>query len=118
AAKRSHREKANQGSFQFANVVFTVTCQCQRNIIRQVNILSLGLTLNDDNLRFKVRRFYVRNKAPLKSRMQALFDLWYLPRRTIGREYDLFLPIVQCVEGMKKLLLRSFFARNELHIIN
>src|ERR1700730_10675011 len=50
--------------------------------------------------------------------MKALLDLRYLARRTVRSQHDLFLSIVESVERVKELFLRTLFAGNELNIIN
>src|SRR5574341_1626472 len=80
-------------------------------------MVSFCLTLKDDNFRFEVRWLDICDQPPLKTRVQTLFDLRYISGRAVGGEDYLLLPIVKRIKCVKELLLGSFLARNELHVI-
>src|SRR6185369_17124741 len=74
--QRSHRQETDQCTLEFANVVFRVTSQHQSNIIRQVDVMHLGLPLDDYNLGLEVRWLNISDESPLKTRMETFLNLW------------------------------------------
>src|SRR2546426_180179 len=67
----------------------------QRYVVRDGNVLAFGFLLDDSDLGFEIGRLNVGNQAPLEPRMQPLFQCGYLPWRTISRDDDLFLCVVE-----------------------
>ena len=60
----------------------------------------------------------VCGEAPLETGEQALFERGDILRRTVGRQDDLALRLVERIEGVEELLLRGLLAGDELNIVD
>ena len=98
--------------------MFAIARQEERHIVGKPNALHLRLTTKDGNFRFQIRRFDVGNQSPFETRVEPFLNFGYLARRTIGGQDDLLLPVIERVEGVKKLFLGALFTGNELDIVN
>ena len=69
-------------------------------------------------LRFDIRRLNVGDKSPFEARSQSFFERRDFMRRMIAAQDDLLLRVVQRVERVEELGLRSFLARDELDVVD
>ena len=76
------------------------------------------LVFKDCQTEFVVRGLDVREKAGFKAAADAFFQLRQLARRTVGCEDDLFVVFIESVEGVEEFHLGSFFARDELNVVD
>ena len=65
-----------------------------------------------------VGRLQVGDQAPLKPGNQPLLEVLDLAGRTVARQHDLPVRLVQRVESVEELLLDALFARQELNVID
>ena len=85
--------------------------------MRKIDFLVLRFFSQDRHLRFEVGRLDVGDESPFEPRSQALLERRNVFRRSVGGEHDLFLRLVECVEGVKELFLRPLFAGKELNVV-
>ena len=57
-------------------------------------------------------------RPPLEAGMEALFERRNLAGRTICRDHELFLHVVEGVERVEKFFLRALLAGDELDIVH
>src|SRR6185369_10180514 len=50
--------------------------------------------------------------------METFLERWYLARRTVRTDNDLFLLIVQSVESVEELFLSPLFSSHELNVVD
>ena len=79
---------------------------------------ALGLLLQNGDTRLDVRRLQLRSHAPFEARDEPLLELLDLAGRTIARKHDLLVTVVQGVEGVEELLLRTLLAREKLDVVD
>ena len=60
----------------------------------------------------------VSRQAPAQPRANTLLNTVKIRRRAIGGDNDLPIVVNQCVEGMEKLFLSGFLARDKLDVVN
>ena len=84
----------------------------------QTDPFGFRLPLEDRDFRLEIRRLDVGNQSPLEARAQALFELRNLMRRAVAADDDLFLRVVERVEGVEELRLRAFLAGQELDVVD
>ena len=68
--------------------------------------------------RFDVRRLQLGGQAPFEARNEPMLEVGDFRRRPIAREHDLFMPVEESVEGVEKFFLRTFFAAEELDVVD
>src|SRR4051812_29592307 len=78
----------------------------------------VGLGLNDRTTGFVVRSLHIDSHAPLKPRTQAIGQSWDIFGPCITGDNNLFVGLVQGVEGMEEFFLSLFLASDELDVIN
>ena len=69
-------------------------------------------------MRLEIGRLDVGDEAPLETRPQPFLERRNLVRRAVAAEDDLFLRVVERVEGVEELGLRAFLAGEELDVVN
>src|ERR1017187_1315907 len=82
-----------------------------------MDILSLGLFVEDGHLGFEIGSLNIGDQTPFETRSQAFNQAGNLLGRRIARNDDLLLVIMQLVEGVKELLLRTLFSAENLDIV-
>ena len=90
----------------------------QRDIAGKNDPFRLRLPLQNRDFRLEVGGLNVGDESPLESGAQPLLELLDLVRRTVAAEDDLLLRVVERVERMKELRLRSFLPGEELDVID
>ena len=106
------------GAFQLADVLLQMVGDVLRNIVGQVQVEKFRLALDNGNAGLKIRRLDVGCQAPLEPGAQTLLQALDLLCRAIGRDNDLTTVVVQGVESVEKLFLRTFLAGQELDIVD
>ena len=106
------------GTFQLTDVLLQMIGDVFRNIVGQIKVEQLRLALDDGNAGLKIRRLNVGGQAPFKTGAQTLFQALDLLCRAIRSNHDLTAVVVQCVESVEKLFLRTFFTGQELDIVD
>src|SRR5207247_2188962 len=116
--QRRERNQSNQRSFELADVRLDFAGDVHRDVVGQRNCLGFGFFLQDRDLGLEVRRLNVSDQSPFESRSQAFLERCDVPRRAVTAEDDLLLRVVQRVERMEELRLRSFFSREKLNVVD
>ena len=78
----------------------------------------MKLRLASPSVLIDVGRLKVGHQAPFEAGDESLLEILDLTGRPVAGQHDLFVALVQRIEGVKKLLLDAFLARQELDIIN
>src|SRR5207302_10033825 len=71
----------------------------------------------DVDLGLQIRRLDICDQAPFEARAEAFLERRDFLRRRVGREHELLPRFIECVERVKELLLRPFFSREELDVV-
>src|ERR1035437_6790940 len=74
--------------------------------------------MDQSHLAFVPHVLIVLQQSPFETRAQPLQQARYVLGRRIARNYDLFLMIVQLVEGVKELFLRALLVAQQLDIVD
>src|SRR5215469_568954 len=89
----------------------------ERDVGSQSQVLQDRLFLHDGHPSLEVGWRDVGDQSGLESVTQSLFELWDFARHLVRGEHDLMAVAVQGVEGVEKLFLGTFAARQELHVV-
>ena len=116
--ERRVRDDSRQCALELANVRDDPLCEEIDDRRRDRDVLRLGLRTEDRDPRLEVRRRDVRDQTPLEPRAQPVFQLRDRFRRPVARENDLLALLVDRVECVEELFLRSLFAGDELDIVD
>src|SRR5213594_3783725 len=98
--------------------MFTVAREIKRDIVRQINVLKFRFSPQDSYLCFDIWGLDIGDQSPFETRVETLFDFRDLTRRTIRREHDLLLRVIERIERVKELFLRPLLAGDELDVID
>ena len=79
-------------------------------------VVELGV--EDGEPRLEVRGLDVSDESPLEPRTQPILERGDLLGGTVGRDHDLLVDLVQRIEGVEELFLRSVLAGEELHVVD
>ena len=85
---------------------------------RELDALEVGLFLQDGDPGLDVGRLQVGDEPPFEPGLEALLEPGDLLGRAIARDDDLFLVVVEMVEGVEKLLLRPVLADEGVDIVH
>ena len=107
-----------KSTFKLTDICIDAARDIDHDIIRYIELFKQGLFLEDGDTCFEIRCLDISDESPFKAGTQAIFQRLDFPRRTITRENDMLIGIVQGVEGMEEFLLRMFLFREELNIID
>ena len=88
------------------------------HVVGQGEAAHPALLLHDCHARVVARFFDRRDQAPLEAADQALLQLRDLLRRTVGRQDDLPLLLVERVEGVEEFLLRPLAVLQEVDVVD
>src|SRR2546428_273257 len=116
--ERRVRDDPRQCALELANVRDDPLREEIDDRRRDRDVLRLGLRTEDRDPRLEVRRRDVRDQTPLEPRAQPVFQLRDRFRRPVARENDLLALLVDRVECVEELFLRSLFAGDELDIVD
>ena len=111
-------DHAGEGSFEFTDVADHMLRDELYDLIVHVEVVETSAVAQNRDSRFNIRRLDIRNQTPLKTGAQALFQTADFLRRTVGADDDLFVCVMQRVEGVEKLLLHGLFLCDELHVVD
>ena len=88
-----------------------------QNLAVKEIILLASLCLKNSHAGFVVRIADIRQHPPREARNETLFKARDGLGRPVTRDNDLFVVLVEVVEGVEKLFLCAFLGRDELDII-
>ena len=74
--------------------------------------------MKDREASLEIRRLDVGDETPLKPRTQPVLERGNFLGRTVGRDDDLLVDLVQCIESVEELLLGAVLAGEELHVVD
>ena len=72
----------------------------------------------DRHARFHIGRLQFRCQSPLEAGNEAMFEVGDFGGRAVAREDNLFMAVEKCVEGVKKFLLGTLLATEEMNVVN
>ena len=104
-------------SFQLTDVGRDVARDEEGYLVVQWDALQIGLLLENGHPGLDVGRLDVRDEAPLEAVAQPLFEVRDVLRDLVGGEDDLAPQLVEGVERVEELLLRTFAAGEQLHVV-
>ena len=84
----------------------------------RASIHFLELAADDRHAHLVFRIAYVGDEAALKTRPEAFLEGWQGLWRTVGRDDDLFVILIERVEGVEEFFLCFFLSADELNIVN
>ena len=87
------------------------------NVVGEWDVFHLGLLVQDRDPGLHVRGLNVGDESPLETVSEAVLKSRDFLGKSVRGNDDLFVGFVEGVEGMKKLLLSSFLAGQELDVI-
>ena len=109
---------ADEGAFETADVGADAVGQEIDDVLRQLRAHGLGLFAQNGQAGFDVGRLHFGDQAPFKAGNQALLQVLDFRRGAVAGEDDLFVGLVQGVEGVEEFLLDPLLAGQELDIVN
>ena len=104
--------------FELADVRLDLAGDVNRDVVRKRHRFGVRFLLQNRDFRLEIRRLDVRNQPPLEPRPQPLLERWNLMRRAVAADDDLFLRIVERIEGMEELRLRALLSGDELDVVD
>ena len=115
---RRESDDTREDALELSNVVVDAARDVVHHVLRHVEMLYRGFFLQYRDARLEVRRLYVRDESPFKSRLQTIFERRELARISIARDDDLLFRVVELVERVEKFFLRADLVLQELYIVN
>src|SRR5579862_4540683 len=115
--ERGERGQSRQASFQLANISRNVLRDIQADVGRKPQFLERRFLLDDRDAGFEIRRRDIGNQARFKSIAQSVFQSRDILRHFIRGKDDLMALAMQRIKSMKKLLLGTIAAGEELHVV-
>src|SRR5713226_9529896 len=116
--QRAEGDHTGQGALDLADVRLDPARDQIGDVVGQADSLRLRFLLENGYPRLEVGGLDIGDQAPLEAGAQALLELGNLLRRGIRGDHDLLPRLVEIVEGMEELLLRSFLTGNELDVVD
>src|SRR4029077_5494969 len=107
-----------QRAFQLADVALHLVRYEAQNVFGNQAVVVAELGVEDGEPGLEVRGLYVGDETPLESRAQPVLESRYFLWRTIGRDDDLLVDLVQRIEGVEELLLGAVLACKKLDVID
>src|SRR5262249_42336880 len=108
----------DQRTLELTNIALHAAGYEHRHVIRDSHADQITFSLQDRNLRLQIRWLDVCNQAPFETRVKTFLKRGYFTRRTIRTDHNLFLLIVESVEGMEEFFLRTLLAGHELNVVD
>src|SRR5207249_4726973 len=118
AGQAGVRDHADQRALEFADVGLNALGDKLRDLVRYAHAVDLGFLAQNGDARLQVRRLDVGDESPLEPGAQAVFQCGDLLGRAVAGDDDLPAGLVQCIEGVKELLLCAFLAGQELDVVD
>ena len=109
---------ADQGAFQAADVGANAVGEESDDFLRQLDAHGLFLLAQNGHARFDIGRLHFRDQAPFEAGDKALLQVLDFGGGTVAGQDDLFMALVQGVEGVEELLLNPFLAGQKLHVVD
>ncbi len=117
-AQRRERRDAHERAFKATDIATDAVGEEFEDFVRQLDLHPSRFLAQNRQPRFDGRWLKLGGQSPFEPRDQAVLEVRDFRRRAIARQHDLFVPVKESVEGVKKLLLRAFFAAKELNVVN
>ena len=92
--------------------------QIERRLVGEVNLVELRLALENRHPRLQIGCLDLGDQPPCEAAAQAILDARELRGELVGGEHDLFVGVVERVEGVKELVLRAVLVRKELDVVD
>ena len=105
-------------AFQAADVGADAVGQEIDDLLRQFHAHGLVLFAQNGHARFDIGRLHLGDQAPLEAGDQPLLQVLDFGGGTVAGQDDLFVGLVQGVEGVEELLLNAFLAGQKLHVVD
>ena len=118
AVDRSPSTQFRERAFEVADVRVDTRCNERGDVDRQRDALVPGLAFDDGHAGFDVRWLNVCYQAPTEAITQAFFEAVDFTGELVRRQDDLTAGVVESVEQVKELFLRSFATGKELNVVD
>jgi hypothetical protein len=97
-------------SFKSPDTGFDIHGHIIDNVIRNTDSLKFSLVAQNCFAGFKIWRLNISQKPPFKTGTQTVGKRRQIFGRPVTGNNNLFFVLIKVIEGMKKLLLGTFFA--------
>ena len=118
AAEGGKRRHPHERAFEPADVGANAVGEKIENFVAQFDLQGVRFLAQDRHARFDIGRLQFRRQSPFEARNEAMLEIGDLGGRAIAREDDLFMSVEERVEGVKKFLLRTLLAAEELNVVD
>ncbi len=108
----------DQGALQLTDVARDPRGDELQYLRRGVQLLLHRLLTEDRDPGLQLGRLDIGSQTPLEAVAQAVLQRHQLLGRPVRGEHDLFVRVVQRIEGVEELLLRRLLARQELDVVD
>ena len=105
-------------AFKLTDIAFEPCCDIFSYIVRQLYLEQLGLSSDNCDPCFKIRRLDISDKAGFKTAAESVLEGLYFLWRAVRCKHYLTFCLIEGVECVEKLLLSRFLAADELDIIH
>ena len=116
--QRRVRGYADQSAFEFANGGGETAGDKFQDVAPNDGVVDGRFFHQDGDACFEVWWLNVGDQATFEASAQAISQGGELLGGSVGGEDDLFVCLVECVEGVEKFLLGSLFTLEELDVVN
>ena len=104
-------------AFELAHVGAQVLGDVERHFVIQLDVLDLGLLLQNGDPHFHLGRLDLHRQPPVEAGDQAVFEARNILRVGVAADHDLLARLDQGVEDEEELFLRAVLAVEELHVV-
>ena len=108
----------HQRAVELAHVGADVRGDELGHLVRQLDLLEVGLPLQDGGAGLELRHVDLDPHAPLEAGAEPVLQPLQLLGAAVAGEDDLDVLLVERVEGVEELLRRLLLARQELHVVH
>src|SRR6266850_3109121 len=118
ACERRERSDSDESAFKPANIRSDTVGEEIDDIVRQLDTHELRFLVENGEAHFNVGRLQVGNQTPLETRDEAMFEILNFAGWTVAGQNNLFMGLVESVEGMEEFFLDALFAGKELDVVD
>ena len=116
--QRRERRHADQRTLELADVAIDAAGDEFEHVVRHIQAIHLRLLAQDRDAGLQLGRLNIGDQTPLEAGPQPVLQCRKLFRRAVRRDDDLFVRVVQRIEGMEELFLSAFLAFDELDVVD
>ena len=117
--QRAHALEFRDRAFEFACVVLDLACDVIDDVFGHLESAQGSFLLQDGDARLVARLLDPRDQTPVEATDEPLFQFRYFARRTVGRQDDLLVVLIQRIERVEKFFLRALtVAAEEVNVVD